>query len=234
MTTRTRRTVLIALVAVALMLPVETILIRALSAPDEQSAARQWAEALSTTGLETAANDIQAYPFTYRKEIMRALTPAGRAATWSAHLQAYLDAQPGLNPAAVAVIEELLAVTTADNFANPNAALSEQVAGLAAEVEQLLGREEAEYLLYRLGPPDGSFASREPVVERLANAVRGWFVVLARIDDCNCSTGFGCDGFYTHCSDEHACTPDTEWPACGWLWMQDCDGMCATGAIGGI
>ena len=57
----------------------------------------------------------------------------------------------------------------------------------------LLGREDAEYLFARLGPRDGQFASIEPVGMRLTNWVRGLFVAMADVEDCDCNVDFGCD-----------------------------------------
>ena len=36
----------------------------------------------------------------------------------------------------------------------------------------VIGRDQAEFVLYRLGPRDGTFASLEPLSERAANWVR--------------------------------------------------------------
>lgn len=232
MTRKTRTRLVICLVAVAVMLPVETILLRAISTPDSQDAVQAWVADLSSEQLAGAADQIQQYPLAYRKEIMRALTPAARSAVWQEHLQSYLDTHPALDPTAAIAIGAAQALLTPAAYEAPSSAMRAQLVVVAEQISELLGREEAEYLLYRLGPADGTFASLEPLSERLANYVRDLVVAMARQDDCECSTGFGCDGSYTHCSDEIACTPDEEWPACGWGWFEDCDGICRLGMMG--
>jgi len=229
MTRKTRTRLVVCLVAVAVMLPVETILLRAISTPDSQDAVRAWVADLSSEQLAGAADQIQQYPFVYRKEIMRALTPAARSTVWREHLQSYLDTHPALDPTAAIAIEAAQGLLTPAAYEAPSSAMRAQLVVVAEQISELIGREEAEYLLYRLGPADGTFASLEPLSERLANYVRDLVVAMAREDDCECSTSFGCDGMYTHCSDEVTCAPDEEWPACGWGWYEDCDGMCKIG-----
>jgi hypothetical protein len=229
MTARTRRTVILCLVAVAIMLPVETILLRALSEPDQQASAEQWVETLSGSELHDAALEIQQYPFVYRREIMQALTPDWRSIAWRAHLQRYVDDTPGLDAVALQAIQDASETLSPETFDNPNSGLANDVRAASEALEQLLSREDAEFLMYRLGPLDGTFASKEPIIDRLAHKVRGLFVAMARQDDCECSTEFGCDGYTTHCSDAVGCEPDEEWPMCGWGWMQTCDGMCLPG-----
>lgn len=230
MTARTRRTVILSVLAVAIMLPVETILLRALSVPDQQTEARQWVATLSGSELDDAASDIQSYPFSYRKEIMRALTPSGRSRTWRAHLDQYVIDIPGLPAGAMAAVDDARDALSADAFANPSQTVADAVRAAATELEQFMARDEVEYLLYRLGPEDGTFASREPITNRLANVVRGWFVATANQEDCECSVEFGCGTFFA-CDDSTGCTPDEDWPMCGWGWMEPCDGLCSNAGL---
>jgi hypothetical protein len=218
-------------VVLIIAVPAETLLLRALATPDPQVAAREWVAGLSTTSLRDASNQVQQYPFVYRKEIMRALTPSARARVWSAHLGAYLRNHPALDETAANAIRAAMSMATAEAFGNtPSAALRESVGAVAQQIEDLLGREEARLLMYRLGPVDGSFASAEPLSHKLTNYIRHLAVVMAgKAPDCDCNQGFGCDSTDSHCSGATACDPDTEWPSCGWFWNEDCDGMCMNG-----
>jgi hypothetical protein len=225
MTQATRRRLLFAAIVLALTIPAETILLRAISTPDYAEAVEAWVSGLSAAELDAAADAVQSYPYQYRREIMRKLKPASRADVWRDHLDTYLQERPNLDPAAVPAIRAAIALASPANFANPTAAVREQIRLVAEQLEQMLGRDEAEYLLYRLGPKDGTFASREPMTQKLANWVRSAMVALARDGDCDCNPDFGCQGAGI-CDQGGSCTPDTEWPACGWMWWEDCTGNC--------
>jgi hypothetical protein len=231
MTVKTRRRLLVCLVAIAVLLPVETILLRAISTPDSRQAAQDWAEGLDAPGRERAAVEIRDYPFEYRKEIMRVLPPARRSSVWRDHLQSYLDTHRGLDETVVIAIQAAMDAMSVEAFENPSAAARDRIVIVSEQLSDLLGREEAEYLMYRLGPTDGTFASREPVLERLTNLVRRT-VLQAFSGDCTCATGWGCDGYSTHCADGTGCDPDESWPMCGWGWSETCDGQCRGGVAG--
>jgi len=232
MTQSTRRRLLLAAVVLALTIPAETILLRAISTPDYGQAVEAWVSKLSAAELDAAADAVQFYPYQYRREIMRKLTPASRAGVWRDHLETYLQEHPNLDSAAIPAIQAAIALASPTNFASPTAAVREQMRLVAGQLEQILGRDEAEYLLYRLGPKDGTFASREPLGQKLANWVRSAMVTLARDGDCECNPEFGCNGGAV-CDDGSSCTADTEWPACGWMWWEDCTGTCRAGGIEG-
>lgn len=231
MTATTRTRLLVCLVAVAVLLPVETILLRAISTPDSQDAVRSWVAGLSTAELVGAADQIQRYPLSYRKEIMRALPADQRSGVWRDHLQTYIDTHPALDETSAIAIQAAMGLLSPAAFEAPDRAVRDQLVLVGEQLTELLGREEAEYLLYRLGPVDGTFVSLEPLTERFANYVRQMVVALAQQDDCECSTSFGCDGQTTHCSDTIGCEPYDDWPACGWGWYQECDGMCKLGMM---
>jgi hypothetical protein len=209
-TAKTRRRVIGCVVALALTLPAESILLQAIATPSSKQAVRQWVASLSTEDLLAAAHAIESYPVIYRKEIMRALTPDLRAQTWRSHIQMYIDTHPALSSDALPALEAAIALITPDLF---------DATGVKRRAET------AEYLLYRLGPKDEQTASIEPLGMRLANYVRDMLVVLATADDCDCSTGWGCDSYLGACR-TNGCNPDTEWPMCGWLWNEECDGFC--------
>jgi hypothetical protein len=223
--------VIACIVVVALTLPVEGILLQAISTPSTKQAVRDWVASLTPAELLAAADSIQAYPVMYRQEIMRALTPALRADIWRDHIQRYMDTQVHLSSDAIPVLQAAIALITPEIFDPRGNKQREATALLADQLTAILGRGEAEYLLYRLGPRDEKTASIEPVGMRLANHVRDFFAVLASEDDCNCSSGWGCEGFGESCRTNGGCNVDNSWPACGWLWNEDCDGLCSTAAL---
>lgn len=231
MTVKTRRRLLVCLVAVAVLVPIETILLRAIATPSSQQAARGWVNALDARALNQAAAEVQGYPFAYRKEIMRALTPDRRSAVWRNHLRTYLETHAALDEMAVIAVQSVIDALSPEAFDGPSAAVRDGLVSAAEQLVALLGREEAEYLVYRLGPDDGTFASREPVIERLTNFVRT-SILQAFAEDCTCATGWGCDGYTTHCAEGTGCDVDEDWPMCGWFWNEVCDGLCR-GGIGG-
>lgn len=231
MTAKTRRRLLVCVVAMVLTLPIETILLRVISTPDSKQAVRHWVTRLDGDRLDAAAGQIQQYPLAYRHEIMRALAAGRRAEVWREHITNYRDGHPGLDAATVAVLDAAIAIVTPELFSAPSPADRAQVKRIGDQLVALIGREEAEYVLYRLGPRDGRFASLEPMAERAANWIRSVVVAFANSDDCECSTEWGCGGG-TVCKGGTGCNPDSEWPACGWMWNDTCDGVCRGGVSG--
>jgi hypothetical protein len=227
MSVRLRRRLLFAVLVLALTIPAESVLLRALAAPTQADAASQFAASLGTTDLTAAASTIEAYPFVYRRAIMSALPPAARAAVWQSHIAGYLAMHPELDPSSVALLATTIALITPDVMAG-NGVSNRQVSTIAVQIQATLGKDVADYLLYRLGPKDLQSASALPIRERLANFVRQHFTASARADDCDCSTDWGCDAS-NHCDGGTGCTPDTTWPMCGWLWNETCDGGCRNG-----
>ena len=227
MTARARRRVFFGVLVVALLFPVESILLRALAAPDDTVAERQFTASLSVRDLSVAASRVQSYPFAYRRAIMAALSADQRAAVWQSHIQSYIQTHPELGADAVELLQSAEQLASPDAFSGPNAARTVAINVIAGKIQATLGKDVADYLLYRLGPKDLVLSSNAlPIRERLANFVRTE-IVNAFADDCECSTDFGCDG--GRCDGSTGCTPDTTWPMCGWLWDQTCDGNCRTG-----
>ncbi|MEZ5317648.1 MAG: bacteriocin fulvocin C-related protein [Vicinamibacterales bacterium] len=211
---------------VALAIPAETVLLKALSTPDQKAAAGAWAASLTATERTDAAAAIRTYSFAYRRALMGVLTKEQVSDVWRGYLLDYLAAHPDVDAEARSAVEAAVALATPEFFTSPTDAEREQVTLVAEQISQQLGPDVARDLLYRLGPEDGTFARAEPWMDRLALGVRSLFVVTARrADDCECNTDFGCDG--QPCKAGFGCVPDTEWPACGWFWAADCDGMCA-------
>jgi hypothetical protein len=232
-TVTTRRRVILAAFVVALALPAEAVLLQALSDPDPKLAIRSWVSSLDETTLAAVADSVQDYPLAYRKEILRALDPDRRARTWRKHIRRYIDEHPDLDSSAVVTLEAALVLASPSVFEQPTAEDRARVTAIAEQLVALIGREEAEKVLYRLGPRDGQFASREPLSMRLSNWVRGVAVAMADgTADCDCNIDFGCDGYTTVCAAGTGCEVDSSWPACGWFWMEDCNGRCRLASNG--
>lgn len=232
MTASTRKRVIIALVAVALTLPAELVLLQALSTTDSRLAISSWVSGLDAAELETAAAKVQSYPVDYRRAIVKALSADGKTIVFRKHIRSYIETHPGLDSTALVLLEAAMAFVRPALFERPTAADRAAAQALGEQAITLLGREEAEYLFARLGPKDGQFASSEPVGMRLTNWVRGLFVAMADAADCDCNIDFGCDSNET-CKGGTGCTVDSDWPSCGWFWMQDCDGACRMALPGG-
>jgi hypothetical protein len=232
-TVTTRRRVLVVLVALVVMVPLEALLLRAWAEPDPKLAIRSYVANLDAAALDDAAGRIQSYPLAYRREILRVLNPARRAEIWRGHIAQYINDHPGLDSTALVVLEAAMAMATPEVFGAATAEHRRQIQVLADQTISLIGREEADYLFYRLGPRDGRFTSAEPWSMRFTNWVRGIAIAMAEdAGECSCNTEYGCDSQYTTCRASGqggtTCTLDEDWPACGWFWNQTCDGVCAT------
>jgi hypothetical protein len=213
----------------ALALPAETILLQAITTPNTKKAVRAWAQSLSADDLLAAGEAIQSYPVLYRKEIMRASSPARRADIWRNHIQDYLHANPNVSSDAVPVLKAAIQLITPELFSPTGDKQRKETQLLADQLTAILGKGEAEYLFYRLGPRDEQISSIEPIGMRLANYVRNMMVALASAEDCDCSSEWGCEGYGSTCRTSVTCNRDSDWPACGWLWNEDCDGLCGAG-----
>ena len=162
---------------------------------------------------------------------MGRLNPAQRAAIWQNHIRAYEAAHPELAPGDVTLLEAAAELATPSMFGGADKGLNAEVATIGGQIKASLGADVADYLLFRLGPKDGTFASIEPISLKLAGAVRSAFVALAEApSDCDCNLGFDGCGYAVYCKDGSGCTRDEEWPMCGWFWNEVCDGVCSAGA----
>lgn len=232
MTVRTKRRVLVCLVVLAVTLPVELVLLKALASPSEKETITQWASSLSAEDLDRASQDIKLYPFRYRKEIMRMLTPTQRSFVWRAHIGAYVFAHPELDEATRLTLGAAIIAASPEALSKPTTESRNRIRAVAEQLVALLGREEADYLLHRLGPKDGTFASIEPVSHKVAGYIRSVAIALALEEGgCDCSTDFGCD-IGGRCDGSLSCTVDNDWPACGWFWNDPCNGLCRSGIEG--
>jgi hypothetical protein len=217
-------------VAVALTLPVESILLQAVSTSQTQ-AAKDWATSRTQSQLSAAASQIQSLPFEYRREVMRMVTPEVRAAVWRAHILRYVSSHSNLDAATQALLYNAAALATPAAFSAPTDEVRVQVGQIAEQIKVLLGPDEADFLFFRLGPKNLKIASALPVPQMLADFVRSNFVVEAAREDCDCSTDFGCDA-PSHCDGNQVCDHVTTWPACGWWWNSECNGLCMAGING--
>jgi len=233
-TVQTRRRVLVAVVALLLTLPTETILLQALTTPNQTVAAQQFVGSLNNGQLWSAASAVQAYPVAYRRAIMQALSPWARAWVWRAYIAGFIATNPNLDSDTVAALQSAMAMITPTAMSTPASDDDRaKIKAIADQITATLGQDVAMNLLGRLGPADGTFASAEPLTDKLANVVRDLFVLHADSSNCDCNQGWGCDLSLTlMCAGGTGCSVQTSWPACGWLWRDPCDGSCQVG-IGG-
>jgi len=227
-TTRTRRRLLFCCLVVAFTLPVESVLLQAVSTPDVKTAAIEWATSLSPEVFERVSADVANYPLYLRRAIMRAASPQRRSQVWRGHIASYVDTHPDLSASALELLNEASALASPENLSTADAAARARMKSVGDQLKALIGQEDVDNLLYRLGRRDGTFESHEPVSLQLSNWVRAKFTALAAsfAADCDCNIGFGCDGLFVTCRDNTGCAPDEDWPACGWFWSETCDGVC--------
>jgi hypothetical protein len=224
---RTRRRLILCSLIVALTLPAEAILLQAATS-DPKTLAIEWAQSLPEDVLRAVGDDIASFPFIYRRAIMRFSKPERRSQIWRACIYEFLNAHPDLPAETVAALQSAIALATPENLSNPSAAAKAQTQALGEKLRALLGKEDADDVLYRLGPRDGTFTSHAPVNHQLTNWVRAKLTAFAApsVTDCDCNLSWGCDGGSMTCRDSTGCTVDDSWPACGFLWNSDCDGKC--------
>jgi|SRR5579862_1515318 len=233
MTSQTRRRVFVSIVMVALTLPAESILLKAIDTPTDQAAAQQWAAAQSPDSLAADAASIESYPFAYRRQIMMGLPPGLRSQVWRNHIATYIQSHPELDSTAVALLQSASDLASPQNLSQPTGDAVAQIDMVGNQIKALLGKDVANYLLYQLGPNDGTFTSSEPLAQKLASALRGMFVAVADGNDCECNIDWGCTGFSSYCGDGSGCQVKSTWPACGFLWDDPCNGVCKAGGLGG-
>lgn len=229
MSPKTRRRVFVSLLLVSLTLPAEVVLLKALQAPNDKVAAEQWVGDLDSASLASAAKSIQSYSLPYRRAIMGALTPAARADVWRGHIDQYLASHPGLDRAAVSALRGAQAVLTPTALGE-NATAAELAALEAAgkEIDAALGEVEAAYITRQLGSRDASLATAEPLLDRLANFARNQFILMARLDTCDCAGDGDCGYYVAYCNTSYGCQSDNGWPMCGYWWSSPCNGMCSS------
>lgn len=220
----TNRRFILAIVLVALTLPAEWILVKAMST-DAATESAQWAETLPQSSLQLAAESLEDYPYEYRREILRRLDTRGRIAAWTAVIVRYRDSHPELEDAQVDILNTAIE-TVRVTLSNPGPQTASLARFVGERAEAILGKEVARELLHQAGPLRVRFFSASlPWHLRATDFVRTRLVVQADAAACNCNVEFGC-GNGNDCVSGIGCTVETDWPACGWLWLQDCNGSC--------
>ena len=121
----------------------------------------------------------------------------------------------------------IAAVATPAFFDQPTEDGRQTVRAMADQIVAALGRDEAEYLLFYLGPKDGTFASFEPLSMKIENKIRDLVTLHAFDQWCNCAMYWGCSDWRYYCSTSTYCQEPSGYPLCGWLFMDRCDGGCA-------
>jgi hypothetical protein len=144
-----------------------------------------------------------------------------------AHIQAYIDAHPGLDDQVRDVLEAAQSVVTPEAVSEPTAADKASAQAVGQQVEQLLGRETAAYLLVWFGPKKSGFlASADPIRLKLSSFVRDTFSAKAAFNaPCDCIESWGCSSWGYNC-DVTACHVYNYFPQCGWFFYEDCNQLC--------
>lgn len=232
MTSSTRGRLMICLIVGLITLPVEALLLPIARTPDPAAAAVEWTQALSSQELQTAAQRIDAYPAQYRRAIMGELDGEARATVWRSHFQRYLDEHPSLTPEQRAVVQDAIALASANAFVPPVAPeVRERISSVFNRALVALGKDASNDLFVTLGPKQLRVASALPLTQRLADSVRSWRVASADAPDCNCNVDIDtCDFLdpdpWLRCSEQYTCNFDLDWPMCGPLWSWACTGWC--------
>ena len=121
MTTNTRRYVWLCAVLGILLAPVAIVTWPAILGTDVH-APRGWVSALSAQELDDAARYIDEYPPSYRRAIMRALTPEKRSDVWKGYIRNYVARHPNLGPEARRALQDVSAFFTPKFFAKEKSA----------------------------------------------------------------------------------------------------------------
>jgi hypothetical protein len=231
MTSHTRGRLMLCVILGLLILPAEALLLPVARTPDPAEAAIEWAAGRSPEAIVAAARDIDAYPTTYRRAIMRQLAPADRSVAWREYFNRYKAQHADLTPAQVAVIDEAIGLASADALGlGATAQTREQIKQLFNRAIELFGTKGADELFVSMGPKALTRANALPMMQRLADNVRSWRVVSAEAPDCNCNVDIDlCDlepDPWLACSEQYTCNFDLDWPMCGPLWSWACTGWC--------
>jgi hypothetical protein len=227
-TTRTRRRLLLAVVALALTVPAESILLQALVSTTSAQDAEKWVSALSESELVEAGDRLRGHSYIYRRAILRKAKPDLRVRFWSQHIKDYISEHPALDTEQRNALATALSALTPDALADPSAEKRESMRLAAEQVSKTLGPDEAAYLLVWVGPKTTPFyGSLDPLGNRLATFFRNTFAANAQsAPDCDCLPEWGCYHYADYCSESATCTADGAWPMCGWWWSDSCDDLC--------
>jgi hypothetical protein len=183
---------------------------------------------LTEPQLDSAGKNLRGYSLGYRKAILKRAAPQARVAMMRAHIQAFIDANPGLDGQVRDVLAAAQSVVTAEAVSEPTAADRASAQAVGQQLEQLLGRETAAYLLVWFGPRKSTFlASADPIRLKLTRFVRDTFSAKAAFNGtCDCVESWGCSTWGYNCSAAVACEMYYYFPQCGWFFYQDCNQLC--------
>jgi hypothetical protein len=225
---KTKRRVFLSLLMVAMMLPAEVVLLKALQTPNDKVAADEWVANLDSTAVDSAASSIQSYSLPYRRAIMSKLNASQRAKVWRDHIDQYIAGHPGLDRAQLNALQAGQSALTSTALGD-KATAAERAAleDAGRQIEAALGVEEADYIARYLGTKDTSLANAEPLLDKLANFVRNQFILMARLDQCDCAGDRDCGYYVSYCDTSYPCQSDSSWPMCGYWWNTPCNGMCS-------
>ena len=227
MTTRTQRHVWICALLMMLAAPLAYVTWPTVVGSSAE-AAMAWTAGLSVKEIEEAGANIEKYPFAYRREIMRALSPEKRSSVWRAHLERYLRNHPALSARAVADLRTIVEIFTPRFFSgtSPSGETLNRLEQAAVQVREELGRVEAGMLLERLGASDSELVNLN--IPSLLTFARNRLLVQAQYPQCECATqsDYCDDEWHCHFYAGEACNAVVVWPMCGTGWMYPCDGMC--------
>lgn len=228
MSPKTKRRVFVSMLMVALTLPAEVVLLKALQSPNDKIAATGWAAELDGSSLKAAAESIQSYSIAYRRAIMGALSPDRRAAVWRRHIDQYLANHRHLDDAAVGALKSARAALTPTVLGEKATARERANLEAAGKVlDAVLGEEESNYITRDLGTRTTTLAGAEPLLDKLANYARSQFILMARLSDCDCAADRDCGYYVSYCNTSYGCNVSTGWPMCGYFWNTPCNGMCS-------
>jgi len=231
-TTRTRRLVILAILVVAITIPTEVVFMQAIT-QDGRSAATTWANSLTRDALVHESGRLDRYPIQYRKALLRRLGPEGGAAIWTRHITRYRDAHPELNKEQVQTLNGVLTLISPQTFTFPTTEERATAKVLADRMGELFGEDVKRFLMHDLGPRNVTFiAQATPIRNRLQDFVREHFVVNAgNAPSCDCVDYYECDDgragdSLCYASATSGCGLQALWPACGFVWLETCDGRC--------
>lgn len=228
MSIATRRWVYLAVFLSAFVVPIGITTTDLILLPTGGDAARSWAAGLPQGQVDLAAVHLSDYPRAYRRALIGRMSPSAVAVAWRSHMSGFIRDHRDLKVEQVAAIRTSIALISPEVFVpRPDPERVAAIRFAAARVRFVLGDRAARELFTELGPARVTSTSVLPLRIRLAEALRSRLVLEADGPDCQCADDlWGCS-LGMHCqAGADGCNPDTTWPACGLLWLDDCIGMC--------
>jgi hypothetical protein len=188
--------------------------------------AAEWAAA-HQANLPATKTEIAAFPVAYQREIFSRLTPEQKSDVWRDHLQTQLS-NGTLSDAQRSLLQKISGMVSARLY--EGSAPRPRPADLDAvlpEIEKVFPVESQRMGTFSaLGSEHGAItAASWKAVAR--HRLRVYASVLA-LQDCNCSTSWGCSGSgqLCCCVGPGLLRCNETVGGCGPLWAYDCDGRC--------